>query len=148
LDKTVNIHEAKTNLSSLVSRVEAGEGVVIARAGIPVARLVPVKSKKKKRPDRRPGFLKGKIWLGPDFDDPLPDDILAAFRGKRDSDLFSIFTCCCDGRPENNAELRILPTPITPSWPGCRFDQQPRFFAQCAKPVNSGIRVWTHNLIQ
>ena len=80
----VNIHEAKTNLSSLVSQVEAGEEIVIARAGKPVARLVPVKPKGKKRPDRRPGFLKGKIWIGPDFDAPLPDDILAAFRGERD----------------------------------------------------------------
>ncbi|MGH6877902.1 MAG: type II toxin-antitoxin system Phd/YefM family antitoxin [Rhizomicrobium sp.] len=84
LDKTFNIHEAKTNLSSLVAKVEAGEEIVIARAGKPVARLVPIKANQKKRLDRRPGFLKGKIRIGPDFDDPLPEDILAAFCGERD----------------------------------------------------------------
>jgi prevent-host-death family protein len=84
LDKTVNVHTAKTNLSSLLAEVEAGSEVVIARAGKPVAKLVPLKSKSKKRPDRRPGFLKGKIRIGRDFDAPLPDELLAAFRGERD----------------------------------------------------------------
>jgi prevent-host-death family protein len=84
LNKTINIHDAKTNLSSLIARVEAGEEVVIARAGKPVAKLVPVKPRKKNVPDRKPGFLKGKIWIGPDFDDPLPEEMLAAFRGERD----------------------------------------------------------------
>ena len=82
MDKTVNIHAAKTRLSSLIAEVEKGGEVVIARAGKPVAKLVPIR-----RPPRRPkrrnlaGFLKGKIRIGPDFDDPLPEDILAAFRG-------------------------------------------------------------------
>jgi prevent-host-death family protein len=84
MDKTVNIHEAKTHLSSLIADVEAGEEVTIARAGKPVAKLVPLRKKAKPRPDRRPGFLKGKIRIGPDFDEPLPEDILAAFRGERD----------------------------------------------------------------
>jgi prevent-host-death family protein len=84
LDKPVNVHDAKTNLSVLLARVECGDEVVIARAGKPIARLVPIKRTRKKRPDRRPGQLKGKIWIGPDFDDPLPEDILAAFRGERD----------------------------------------------------------------
>lgn len=84
MDQVFNIHEAKTNLSALVAKAEAGEDVVIARSGKPVVRLVPVKSLAKKRPDRRPGFLKGKIWIGPDFEDPLPEGILAAFRGERD----------------------------------------------------------------
>jgi hypothetical protein len=46
---------------------------------------VPVKAKKraKSRPDRKPGFLKDKIWIGPDFEAPLPDEILAAFGGER-----------------------------------------------------------------
>lgn len=80
MEKTVDIHDAKTHLSGLVAEVEAGAEIVIARAGKPVAQLVPVKSKKeKKQPDRRPGFLKTKIWIGPDFDDPLPEDIFAAF---------------------------------------------------------------------
>ena len=80
MDKTVNIHDAKTNLSSLLAEAEAGGEIVIARAGKPIAKLVPFKAKKKRRPNRRPGQLKGKIWIGPDFDDPLPDEILAAFR--------------------------------------------------------------------
>lgn len=82
MEKTVNIHDAKTHLSSLVAEAEAGGEIVIARAGKPVAKLVPIKAKKKKRLDRRAGQLKGKIWIGPDFDDPLPDEILAAFRGE------------------------------------------------------------------
>lgn len=88
MEKTVNIHTAKTHLSSLIAEAEAGEKIVIARAGKPAVKLVPVKQKTAKRaktrPDRKPGFLKGKIWIGPDFDDPLPKDILAAFRGERD----------------------------------------------------------------
>ncbi len=81
MEKTVNIHDAKTHLSSLVAEAEAGGEIVIARAGKPVARLVPIKTKTKRRPTRRAGQLKGKIWIGPNFDDPLPDDILAAFGG-------------------------------------------------------------------
>jgi len=84
MDKTVNIHHAKTHLSSLIAEVEEGNEIVIARAGKPVVKLVPVGKKGKAVPDRRPGFLKGKIRIGRDFDDPLPEDILAAFRGERD----------------------------------------------------------------
>jgi prevent-host-death family protein len=72
----VNIHEAKTHLSRLVERVEAGEEITIARAGRPVARLVPVQQR---RP-RRPGLWKGRVVIGPDFDDPLPE-IDEAFGG-------------------------------------------------------------------
>lgn len=68
--KMVNVHDAKTQLSRLLEAVEAGEDVVIARAGKPVARLVPV------RPDaRRPGRLAGQVCLGDDFDAPLPPEI-------------------------------------------------------------------------
>jgi len=84
LEKTVNVHDAKTNLSSLLAEVESGGEIVIARAGKPVARLVPVKPGKNRQPNRQPGFLKGKIWIGPDFDDPLPEEILVAFRGECD----------------------------------------------------------------
>jgi prevent-host-death family protein len=62
----VNMHEAKTHLSKLVERVEAGEEIVIARAGRPVARLVPVAREK---PKREFGFMKG-WWLAPDWDSP------------------------------------------------------------------------------
>ena len=70
----VNIHEAKTHLSRLIERVEAGEEITIARAGRPVARLVSVQ---KRRP-RRPGLWKGRVSISPDFDAPLPE-IVEAF---------------------------------------------------------------------
>lgn len=70
--KKVNIHEAKTHLSRLVEDVEAGEEVIIARAGKPVARLVPLE--KPARP-RTPGALRGRIRIAEDFDAPLPPEI-------------------------------------------------------------------------
>jgi prevent-host-death family protein len=79
--ETVNIHEAKTNLSRLIRCAEAGEEVVIARAGEPVAKLVQYKPAKLKR--RRFGAMRGKIWIADDFDAPLPESIAAAFRGER-----------------------------------------------------------------
>jgi prevent-host-death family protein len=66
---TVSVHEAKTHLSRLLQRVEAGEEVVIARGGEPIARLVPVRA----RLPREPGRLKDAVVMGADFDDPLPD---------------------------------------------------------------------------
>jgi prevent-host-death family protein len=75
----VNIHEAKTHLSRLLQRVAAGEEVTIARAGVPVARLVAVEAKPKKV--RPLGFARGEVWIADDFDAPLPDDLLKAFYG-------------------------------------------------------------------
>ena len=73
---TVNIHEAKTHLSRLLSRVMAGEEIIIARAGKPVARLIPIGD----RPTTRvSGSAKGKVVIAPDFDAPLPDEMLEAF---------------------------------------------------------------------
>lgn len=66
----VNIHDAKTHFSRLVERAEAGEEIVIARGGRPVARLGPLR---RANEPRRPGRLKGKISIGADFDEPLPD---------------------------------------------------------------------------
>lgn len=73
----INVHQAKTHLSRLLDRVAQGEEIVIAKSGTPVARLVPMPSK-----PRRPGRLKGKIRIAPDFDEPLPESIAAAFRGE------------------------------------------------------------------
>ncbi len=71
-----NVHEAKTHLSRLLARVAAGEEIVIAKAGLPVARLVPVEP----RPVRRiPGTEVGNVVLATDFDAPLPDDVLRSF---------------------------------------------------------------------
>jgi prevent-host-death family protein len=67
---TVNVHEAKTHLSKLLARVEAGEQVTISRAGKPIARIVPLND----RPARRvPGRYAGKIIMHDDFDDQLPE---------------------------------------------------------------------------
>ena len=73
---TVNVHEAKTQLSQLLLRISMGEEVVIAKAGKPVARLIPFAA----QPVRRAaGSAEGQVWMAPDFDAPLPDEILAAF---------------------------------------------------------------------
>ncbi len=71
----INIHEAKTQFSKLIEAVIQGEQVTIARAGKPVANLVPIN----KRPARKPGALKGKIKIADDFDAPLPATVLADF---------------------------------------------------------------------
>ena len=76
---TVNIHEAKTHLSRLVDEVVAGEEVVIAKAGKPMARLIPFAPAAKKR---KLGLLAGKLSVPADFDAPLPDEVLAAFEGR------------------------------------------------------------------
>lgn len=64
-ESTVNIHEAKTHLSRLIERVETGEEVVIARAGRPVARLIPYRAQTN---PRVPGQWRGLVTLAPDFD--------------------------------------------------------------------------------
>lgn len=71
----VNIHEAKTHLSRLLARVAAGEEIVIARGGKPIARLVPIVNTGK----RRLGIDAGKFEVPDDFNAPLPDDILDEF---------------------------------------------------------------------
>jgi prevent-host-death family protein len=76
---TYNIHEAKTQLSKLIDAVQQGEKVIIAKAGKPVAVLGPLNP----IPTRRiRGLLKNEVHLGPDFDEPLPADMLDAFEGK------------------------------------------------------------------
>jgi prevent-host-death family protein len=67
MEKPVNIHEAKTHLSRLIERDEAGEEITLARAGRPVARIVPFQPR---RAARQPGFWKGKLWLADDWDSP------------------------------------------------------------------------------
>ena len=74
-----NVHEAKTNLSRLLERVAQGEEIIIAKSGRPVAKLVRLAVE-----PRKPGRLKGRIRVGSDFDEPLPDEILAAFRGEKE----------------------------------------------------------------
>jgi prevent-host-death family protein len=76
---TVNIHAAKTNLSRLLEEVAAGEEIIIAKAGKPLARLVPMNALKTER--RVLGLLEGEGAIPLWFDDPLPDDLLDAFEG-------------------------------------------------------------------
>ena len=72
--RQVNVHEAKTQLSRLLAEVERGGEVVVARNGRPVAKLIPFPKAAKKR--LRVGNWKGRIWISPDFDAPLPEAVL------------------------------------------------------------------------
>lgn len=76
--KVVNMHEAKTTLSQLVEQVERGEEVVLARAGQPVVRLVPIRRGQR----RQLGQWRGRGWMSDDFDDPLPEEDLALWNGE------------------------------------------------------------------
>jgi prevent-host-death family protein len=75
----VNIYEAKTQLSKLVDQAAAGEEVIIARGGKPVARLSQLAAQTRQI---RFGVLKGKVKVAADFDAPLPDEVIAAFEGR------------------------------------------------------------------
>ena len=77
--RVLNLYEAKSQLSALVEEVAGGAEIIIAKAGVPRARLVPVKTSLR----RRPGGSKGRIRIAADFDAPLPPDMLAAFTGKK-----------------------------------------------------------------
>jgi prevent-host-death family protein len=74
--KTINIHAAKTHFSSLLEEVAAGEEIIIAKAGKPMARLVPLETKNLRK---TLGMLKRKIRVSDDFDAPLPPEILRGF---------------------------------------------------------------------
>ena len=76
----VNVHEAKTHLSRLLERAACGEEIVIAKAGKPIAKLVPYEEP---RVHRTPGGWEGRVWMADDFDE-LPEEIAAAFRGERE----------------------------------------------------------------
>ncbi|MFC1735676.1 type II toxin-antitoxin system Phd/YefM family antitoxin [Candidatus Hydrogenedentota bacterium] len=76
--KSTNIHEAKTHLSRLVERASQGEEIVIAKAGKPMAKLVPYRAS---TASRQPGLWRGRVKIRDDFD-LLPDEIEAAFRGE------------------------------------------------------------------
>jgi prevent-host-death family protein len=75
----VNLYDAKTQLSRLVDRAAAGEEIIIAKGGRPMARLVPLEARSA---PRRLGHLSGKVRVAADFDAPLPDDLLEGFGGR------------------------------------------------------------------
>jgi prevent-host-death family protein len=76
--ESVDIREAKTHLSRLIQRAAAGEEIIIAKAGKPLAKLVPYVATTE---PRKPGYWRGKVRIADDFD-ALPDDIAAAFNGE------------------------------------------------------------------
>jgi prevent-host-death family protein len=78
---TVTIHAAKTQLSKLIARVEAGEEVIIARRDKPVARLVPIETP---QPKRQFGSMRGRARVGPEFFDPLPEEELRLWEGEEE----------------------------------------------------------------
>lgn len=78
---TVNIHAAKTHLSRLVEEAAAGKEIVIAKAGAPRAKLVPLAAATGGK-ERRLGLLAGRLSIPKDFDAPLPSDILDEFEGR------------------------------------------------------------------
>lgn len=77
--RTINIRDVKTHFSKLVDSILDGEEIIIAKAGKPVAKLVPISPKK---PMRHFGILKGKIKIAEDFDAPFSNNILDDFEGK------------------------------------------------------------------
>jgi prevent-host-death family protein len=78
--RTVDLKAAKVHLSRLLDQIAAGGQIIIATDGKPVARLLPYETR---REPRRPGLMKGRIWISEHFDHPLPEEIMAAFRGDR-----------------------------------------------------------------
>jgi prevent-host-death family protein len=77
---TINIHQAKTQLSHLLQRVAAGEEITIANRGVPVARLVPLEHTGGRR---RLGIEHDRVWISDNFDEPLPPKLLAGFLAGR-----------------------------------------------------------------
>ena len=73
----VNLSDAKSKLSELINQVIAGEEVIIAKSGKPVAKIVPYE---KPTQNRKPGSAKGKLFISEDFDVPLPNDILKGIK--------------------------------------------------------------------
>ncbi|HWT51115.1 MAG TPA: type II toxin-antitoxin system prevent-host-death family antitoxin [Caulobacter sp.] len=79
--RTVNIHEAKTHLSRLVEQAAEGEGFIIAKAGKPMVKVVPLEADERPA-KRRLGFMKGEIKIPDDFDTMYAEEIQAMFEGK------------------------------------------------------------------
>jgi antitoxin (DNA-binding transcriptional repressor) of toxin-antitoxin stability system len=78
--KKLNIHEAKTQLSRYLALLEKGESLLLGRRNVPIAEIRPLPPQQK---EKRPiGLAKGEFEVPPEFFEPLPDDILAAFEGE------------------------------------------------------------------
>lgn len=81
---TLNLYDAKTQLSSLVDKAAEGEEIIIAKNGQPMAKLVPFKDPIR----RKPGRLKGKIWMSKDFDAPMTEEELGLWESADEDDLY------------------------------------------------------------
>lgn len=78
---TLNVHEAKTHLSRYLARLSAGEKIILCKRNVPIAEIVPLKAS---RTEPRPvGLAKGRFEIPPAFFEPLPDELLDAFEGRR-----------------------------------------------------------------
>ena len=83
--RQVNMHEAKTHLSRLADEAGAGETIILAKAGKPVAKIVPLEEPQPKKKERRKlGFLKGRLNVPDDFDTMFQDEIIKMFEGEDD----------------------------------------------------------------
>jgi prevent-host-death family protein len=80
MEKVLNLYDAKTQLSALVEEAAAGAEIIIAKAGKPMAKLIAFRAGAR----RKPGRAKGLVWIGDDFDAPLPADLRTAFDGDAD----------------------------------------------------------------
>ena len=84
MSETINLYQAKTHLSELVERAAGGEEIIIAKAGRPRARLVPIAEQEA---PRIAGGWEGQVWIADDFDDPLPPDLLRAFTAEDEGEI-------------------------------------------------------------
>jgi prevent-host-death family protein len=84
--QTVNIHKAKTHLSKLVEEAAKGESFIIAKAGKPMVKVVPIDEAPAEAPKRRLGFLKGQFKVPDDFDTMMREEIEEMFYGKPDEE--------------------------------------------------------------
>jgi prevent-host-death family protein len=82
MPRIVNVYEAKTRISELIERAARGEEIVIAKAGTPKARLVPLPAA---TAPRVPGGWEGKLWVSDDFDEPLPPEVVEGFGAGEDT---------------------------------------------------------------
>jgi prevent-host-death family protein len=87
MSREVGLYEAKTHLSELVEAAAGGEEIVITKHGKPMARLAPVAPDKPRK--RELGCWRGMIWTAPDFDQPLPEDMIASMYGEDPGNPFN-----------------------------------------------------------
>src|SRR5437763_1515394 len=106
----VTVHQAKTNLSRLIKKACEGEEVIIARGSKPVARLVPIGEIKGKR---QPGSWKGKLRVGPDFFEPLPEPELSRGKYASHQQRSHIRELWCEATVVSSYPVRMVDSPCS-----------------------------------